>query len=246
MNILEQLYEAALYRSKNLDEDKFIIRGIWNIDLLFKPNVYDRTFSYELLVIQTLNQGACYCYNGKPKIDHELIGKDARCVKVDNCNIKIALLDSVYSLFESSPTKEFVLDGYSKEKSEQRAEIIVSEILFQLKDITNRKPSVVNIGVVGNIIKKLKSSNIEVYATDLDKNIINKDINGAMVKNGIQNNMEMIQKCDLALVTGMTLSSGAWFAEEYCNSFDIDAVISEPFPFYIFGGKSIIRVFRPQ
>ncbi len=268
MDILKQLNDIALQKSKNMIEDNFLIRGIWNIDLLFKPNIYERTFSYDLLIVQTLNQGACYCCGGRPLIDHGIIGKDARYASVNNRNIKIALLDSIYSLFASNPVKEFVLDGFSKEKSDQRAEIVVSEVLYQLKKVRKNKPSVVNIGVVGNLLKKLKEANIEVYATDLDDSIIEKDINGVVIKNGLENNMELLKKCDLAIVTGMTLASGtlgdiikvaresntkivmfaetgAWFAQEYCNSFGIDAVISEPFPFYIFGGRSNIRVFRP-
>ena len=38
--------------------------------------------------------------------------------------------------------------------------------------------------------------------------------------------------------------TGAYFAEEYCRTIGVDAVVSEPFPFYIFQGASTIEVYR--
>jgi hypothetical protein len=38
--------------------------------------------------------------------------------------------------------------------------------------------------------------------------------------------------------------TGANFGEEYCRSIGVDAVVSEPFPFYIFQGVSTIEVYR--
>jgi hypothetical protein len=44
----------------------------------------------------------------------------------------------------------------------------------------------------------------------------------------------------------MFAETGAWLGREYCRSFGIDAVISEPFPFYIFEGTSTLRVHRAR
>ncbi len=44
----------------------------------------------------------------------------------------------------------------------------------------------------------------------------------------------------------MFAETGANFGEEYCQTIGIDAVVSEPFPFYIFQGMSRIEIYRRQ
>jgi len=51
---------ASIKNNASLTEDNLIIRGLWSVDCLFKPNVSERTFNYKFLVAQTLGQGCAY------------------------------------------------------------------------------------------------------------------------------------------------------------------------------------------
>jgi len=264
--ILQKLRARAIEQSVSLSDNYFILRGLWHLDLLFRPNIHERLFEYTVILAQTIGQGCCYTEE-KPVLDKNLIGQDARKVCSSYSSVEIATLDAAYSVFPKNPVQSFVLDGTALEKSKQRARIVVDEVTSQLESNSNlRGTSVVNIGVVGNIIKELKDNGAKVYATDRDPHIVGSLIGGVKVE-GCDANKKRIPDCDLALVTGMTLSTrtledilnrckasgtklvifaetGANFAEEYCK-LGVDAVISEPFPFYIFSGVSKIEIYRP-
>jgi uncharacterized UPF0146 family protein len=270
MNILEKLREILLERSKNMNPDDFLIRGLWGMDLLYKPNSKERTFKYNIFITQTMSQGACYCYNKTSKIDKSLIGKDVREIETNNTDIEISILDAGFSAFRDKSINDYYLRGYSHEKAKIRAKIVVDEVVYQLPQMTKRKsPTVVNVGVVKNIIYELKKHGIEVLATDLDPNVINQTTDELHIEDGHQYTLEYIKNSDVALVSGMTLSTnslstilttaknsntkvvifaetGSWFGQVYCDEFGVDAVISEPFPFYIFSGESLIRLHRPS
>ena len=270
MDILTRLQEIAMEKSEGYDDDLFFVRGQWGIDLLFKPNIHERTFQYQVIVVQTVRQGASYCACARRTVRPELMGKDARTARSDNRCMNVALLDAAYSVFFDDAVEDFYLDGTSMEKAVERADIVASEVLYQIPENTKReKPSVVNVGVVGNIIRQLRERGIEVFATDLDPELVGSASQGVMVQDGIAHTLELVEKCDVALITGMVLSTntlddilnvakqsetrvvmfaetGAWFAQTYCDHFGVAAVISEPFPFYIFEGQSLIRLHRPE
>jgi uncharacterized UPF0146 family protein len=268
MTVLTQLREIALQKSRGLPDDDFTLRGQWTCDLLFSPNKGERVFEYSVLLMQTLAQGACYCAHGRPTLRKEFIGQDIRELTAPDSDFEVAMLDAIYSGFARSSQEEHTLVGNSVVKAQQRAAIVVNEVTRQLQDL-QRRPKVVHVGVVGNILKQLSESGMEVYATDLDPLLVDQRIHSVDILNGEQHNYELIENCDLALITGMTLATGtldailqtarenntkvimfaetgAWLGQEYCQTFGIDAVISEPFPFYIFEGTSTIRVHRRE
>lgn len=270
MSILSQLREIALQPHPGFSQEEFIIHGQWGFELFFRPNPLERTFHYDVLVYQTLRQGCCYCALGKPTLDPSLMGMDARTVTAPSSDHEIALLDSVYSVFEQGYELEHMLHGLSSEKALQRAEIVADEVVYQLQDISaRRKPKVVMVGVVGNIIKKLATAGLEVLATDLEPGLVDSTIHSVPVLNGIEYTPPLVADCDLALVSGMTLATGtmdeilaqakanntkvvvfaetgAWLGRELTRSCGVDAVVSESFPFYIFEGQSVIRVHRAK
>lgn len=267
--MITQMSEKAQHLSQNMDNDLFRIKGVWNIDLLFNPNKNERKFEYKLLVVQTTAQGCCYYSGVNFEASADLLGLDARTIESSNNPFfKIALLDSIYSNFSLlAPVSEFIIHGTSEEKAVQRTDIVVKEVLHQLSFIQKAKKTVLNIGTVGLFIEHLKHKNINVLTTDLDTSIVGKNINGTIVYDGLKHNLDFIKNSDVILVTGMTIASntlqeilyhaklhgkkvvifaetGAWFAQEYCLTYGVDAVISEPFPFYIFNGYSEIKVYR--
>lgn len=270
MDIVEKLREVLLVRSKNFDANDFILHGQWGLELLFQPNPSERIFKYRVILTQTKKQGCCYCANKQSKIDASLMGRDVRYVKTKNRCLDIALLDAGFSAFNTPPEISHTLDGTSSEKAQLRAEIVVNEVMYQLEDLsTHKTPKIVNIGVVGNILQKLSDKGYRVSATDLDKEIIGQDVHHVKIQDGNIHTLELVSQSDLALITGMVLATqtledilstaaqsktkivmfaetGAWFANEFCSSFGIDSVISEPFPFYIFEGRSMINIFRKK
>lgn len=271
MKILQELRNILETQSQTVEDSAFILHGLWNIDLFFQPNLEERLFQYYLLVSQAKKQGCCYCAQKVSSADlAQYIGRDVRKIKSDNRTIEIALLDAGFSALPTTPHQDFLLTGTSFEKAMERADIVVNEVAH-LADGMNlmHNPRVLMVGVVGNIVKTMTDRGMDVYATDLDEGLIDRDISGVLVKNGEPHSVALISEVDVVLVTGMTLATdtlgmiieeakrhgkkvvvyaetGAWFGEAYCQHFGVDAVISEPFPFYIFEGHTQILTYRAE
>lgn len=271
MNILQELRNILVSTSQQVDDSAFILHGLWNIDLFFQPNIEERLFQYHLLVSQTQRQGCCYCPEEIRSTDlSPYIGQDIRKIQSSNRAIEIALLDAGFSALPSTPNADFLLTGTSFKKAMERATIVVDEITHLAEGLNlAHNPRVLMIGVVGNIVKTMMDRGMDVYATDLDEGLIDREISGVQVLNGEQNSVALISEVDVVLVTGMTLATntlgsiiaeakkygkkvavyaetGAWFGEAYCQHFGVDAVISEPFPFYIFEGHTRILTYRAE
>jgi len=246
------------------DED-CLVRGIWKVELAFRPNPAERTFKYTFWLAMTRGQGCCYC-TGDDERGRELVGSDARELVKEKTCISIAALDSLYASVPKKPAAVHELSGTAIEKTGPRTDIIAAEAERLLAGVKGRKPRVVNVGVVGNVVRRLLDRGCEVAATDLEPEMVGRDVHGVKVEDGFHT-LEQVREADLAIVTGMTIATdslgliveaaqeagtktlvfaetGANFAEEYCRTVGIDAVVSEPFPFYIFQGRSRIEVFR--
>lgn len=269
IEIFEILKHQALKKTQDFKPDDFIIRGLWKVDLAFKPNPDERTFRYNFLVAQTVGQGSCYC-DKNLEVNDGLLGRDAREIISEMSCYEIALLDSIYASIPRTPARVFELRGNSVEKAVSRGVIIVEEVEGLLQRMGRRpgETTVVNVGVVGNLIKALKGKGYNVIATDLDEALIGKSIHGVTVESGSRN-FRHIADSDLAVITGMTLTTdalndivhvcqdsgtrlvmfaetGANFGEEYCRTIGVDVVVSEPFPFYIFQGVTRIEIYRRE
>lgn len=262
-NIIEQLRVNAIGKSKAYPDEDFLIRGVWRINHRYQPNAWERSLAYSMFIVQTIWQGCCYCNYGYADIDESLLGKDAREVRTQDIGVEIAILDAIYSVFEKKPDSSYVFEGSSNEKAIRRAQIIVDQVE---KELGKRRGKVLNVGVMGNFIKQLRDRGIDIIASDFDPALIGQRINGVYVESG-EKTLDLIKECDLVLATGMTLTTrtlgdiittakrhekkvvlfaatGAQFAEEYCKTFGVNMVISEPQPQYIFQGKSIINIYR--
>lgn len=264
-DIFTTLKERALELSRGRPDDDFLVRGIWKVELAFKPNPAERTFNYTFWLAMTRGQGCCYC-TGDDQRGRELVGTDAReLFGVQTC-ISIAALDSIYASLPRRPAATFELRGNSIDKTAARTRIIADEALRLLEPVCSRKPKVVNVGVVGNVIRDMKERGCEVWASDMEPEMIGRDVHGVKVEDGYRTN-QLVADADLAIVTGMTIATdslgliveaakagntkllvfaetGANFGDEYCRTIGIDSVVSEPFPFYIFQGVSTIEVYR--
>lgn len=268
--VYDVLRDRAFVRSSHLDDEAFLIKGLWKVDLAFKPNVNERLFRYSFLVAQTMGQGCCYC-DEDLEIDVSLIGKDSReVVRTKDC-FSIAILDSIYASVPREPQAVHKLEGNSVEKAGRRASIIVAEV-NRLAKGTGKSPGemrLLNAGVVGNIVLALKNEGYDVVATDLDEDLIGRTIHGVKVEHGART-YSYVEDVDVAIITGMTLTTdsltdivdtakrhdtgvlmfaetGANMGEEYTSdTVGVDICVSEPFPFYIFQGQTTIEVYRAK
>jgi uncharacterized UPF0146 family protein len=263
------LRDRLLEQTASFSDDDFLIRGIWKVELAFRPNPAERTFQYTFWLAMTRGQGCCYC-TGDDKRGRELVGTDARELIREQTCISIATLDSLYASIPRHPAAAHEIAGNSIEKTALRTDIIMAEarrLLDQVKT-TGRCPRVVNVGVVGNVVRGLCESGCQVFATDLEREMVGSTVHGVTVEDGYRT-LDYVRESDLAIVTGMTIATdtlnliveaaqaagtrllifaetGANFGDEYCRTLGVDTVVSEPFPFYIFQGKSPIEVYRRE
>ncbi len=264
-DIFAVLRERALDRLVGAPDEDFRVRGMWKVELAFKPNPAERTFQYTFWIAMTKGQGVCYCTGDDPR-GRELVGGDARELVKEKTCISIAALDSLYASLPRQPAAVHHIAGNSIEKTKPRTEIILAEVERLLAGVSGRCPRVVNVGVVGNLLRDLRVKGYDVCASDLERDIIGSTVHGVEIQDGTKT-FDLVGQADLAVVTGMTIATdsleliveearkagtkllvfaetGANFGEEYCRTIGIDTVVSEPFPFYIFQGASTIEVYR--
>ncbi len=268
MGYIESLHEIGVEKSKGMPDESFRIRGLWRTDLLFRPNPEERTFNYTFLIIQTVGEGACYCSTIPQLIEgFHLLGKDARTIEHKHRCFEVAALDALFSAFEKHPDETKTMTGSSAEKALWRSHIVVDEVMRLLELKGARPGRVVNVGVIGNIIKMLNERGVEVVGTDEDPVLVGAEVGGVPIF-GEERTIEYVEECDVAVMTGMIISTdtmedifeaarrggtklimfcetGANLCEEYVKM-GIDSAIAEPFPFYIFGGTTRIDVYRKK
>ncbi len=265
MDIFATLRDRVLERLAGAPDEDFRVRGIWKVELAFKPNPAERTFQYTFWIAMTRSQGVCYCTGDDPR-GRELVGSDARELVKEKTCVSIAVLDSLYASLERKPAASFQLVGTPIEKTDARTEIILHEAERLVSGICARPARVVNVGLVGNIVRDLVARGYDVRASDMERDTVGTRVHGVLVEDGTKT-FDLVAQSDLAIVTGMTIATdsleliveearkagtrlllfaetGANFGEEYCRSLGIDTVVSEPFPFYIFQGTSTIEVYR--
>jgi putative heavy-metal chelation protein len=267
--MLKTLTDWILTATKDLPVEDMRIEGAWLLHLNYQPFAKERLFQYDVALVQVQATGAAYsAYEGIHKSElNALVGNDAReMITEEYSPVNIALLDAMFASLSPKADEEFLISG--KNKASQRADIICNEVQNMCrKKLIPERPGVVNVGAIGCIIEKLKNKNMLVTATDLDENIINKELCGVNIADGALHTDELVAEADLAIITGMTISNGslpeiiktakenntkimivaetgAGFGRAYCELFGVDIVVSEPYPFYIFNCHSEIKIYR--
>ena len=266
--MLKTLSEWILNATADLPAEDMRIEGSWLLNLNYQPFIGERLFEYDVALVQVKATGAAYSgYGTLNKSDlNSLVGNDAREMITDEYTpVNIALLDAMFASLSPQADEEFLISG--DDKAGQRADIICNEVLnMSSKKLIPATPKVVNVGAIGCIIEKLRNKGMIVSASDLDETIIGKELCGVTIADGVHTE-KMVAEADLAVITGMTISNGSLpeliniakknntkimmvsetgsgFGRAYCDLFDIDVVISEPYPFYIFRCHSEINIYR--
>ncbi len=254
----------------NIKKEDSIVKGLWGVDCLFQPQPTERVFDCKFLIAQTIGQGCVYCDINAYEHSYlrSFVGKNYFDIDFkDDSSLELAIMDSLYGeYFNQNCDYESILSGRSSEKAIERSNIIVEEAL----KLTNGRKDirVVNVGVVGNILRGFMEREIEVCGTDFDPEIVNKNMFGKVPICHGDETLSCVKKADIAIVTGMTIATqtldsiletakengtkvvvfaetGANFASTYLEN-GVDVFISEPFPFYIFNGDSKIKVYRKK
>ena len=266
--MLNTLKKYILSETAALPAESMRIEGSWLLHLNYQPFAKERLFQYDVALVQVQATGAAYAARDgihKSELD-SMVGKDAReMLKDEYCPVNIALLDAMYGSIHPKADQDFLISG--NDKASQRADIICKEVQNMIKgDLIPARPKVVNVGAIGCIIDKLKQQQMDVTASDLDPGLIGHELSGVKIVDGVHTD-EMVAEADLAVVTGMTISNGslpkildiakandtklmiiaetgAGLGRAYCDLFDIDVVISEPYPFYIFKCHSQMSIHR--
>jgi hypothetical protein len=247
-DIFALLRETAVERMAKAPPEDFLVRGIWRVELAFRPNPAERTFKYTFWLAMTRGQGCCYC-TGDDQRGRELVGHDVRELVAEKTCISIAALDSLYASMERRPVATYHLVGTPIEKTDTRTEIILHEAERLVSGISTRKARVVNVGLVGNIVRNLVARGYDVRASDMERDTVGTKVHGVLVEDGTRTYTDSLELIvEEARKSGTKLlvfaETGANFGEEYCRAIGVDTVVSELFPFYIFQGTSTIEVYR--
>lgn len=264
---LDDLRAIVAERGRSVPDDDFAIRSLWRVDHRSQPTPYERFMVYSFVMAQTVRQGCSYADFGSVRIGpwtDALIGRDAREVRGLSVEEDIAILDAAFGALPRQPDETHVIDGLPTGKALRRAELIVAETMRLLTRGGGRR--VAQVGVMGNLIHYLRGADIELTASDFDPDLIANGILGVPVVSGDES-PRLVAESDVALVCGETLASqtlgelvsvahehgtklvvfavtGCHFAQEYCRTFGIDTVVSEPQPQYLFQGSSTLEIYR--
>jgi len=177
----------------------------------------------------------------------------------------VSLLDSLYGALRPAKNKKLLtLRADSLTKMRWRTQIVYDEALRLLGGKKDR--TVVNVGVVGDFLRKFRDGGFDVMGTDFDEEITGDEAFGGIPVVDGSRTLEAVAKADLAVITGMTVTTDTIdgilaccrengvktivFAETgpnlagYYVEHGADVYLSERFPFYIFHGTSEIEVCR--
>jgi hypothetical protein len=264
--LIEEIRKKA---QELLRQEDIFIKGIWSVDCLFNPDNKERVFDFKFLVIKSAGQGSAYSIrkNYDPSYLKSFMGRNIREICFDDIAFEVAVYDSIFDKYQDKEYHaHYKLCGSSVEKAVARAQIICSECEDLLKGV--KDPKIVNVGVVTNVIKLLRDKGYDVSGTDYDSEIVGTEIYKDVHVYSGDMTYDMVGKSDLAVVTGMTLTTDSAdeilriaaengtkvviFAETASNLGDFfiaagaDSFISEPFPFYIFDGDTNIFIKRKK
>lgn len=266
LSVVDHLRSDLLERAAALPPGPFTVRGTWRIDLQVRPHPDERCFRYEVLSVQTAEQGCCYAAAPGAPIPEGFLGADGRTLVGLPRDLDIALLDAMYGSLAPHDAGSHLcrLNGAPDVKARRRAQIVAHEVAELVGARSGAR--VVNVGAVGAILAALREAGCRATASDFDPEVVGTVMGGVPVHPGTTT-LDLVATSDVAVVTGMALATGtlddivdvaracrtrvvmfaetgAHFGRWYCDRLGVDAVVSEHFPFYVAAGPSVIAVHR--
>lgn len=262
------LVELIDYAKKNLTEDP-ILRQISTIDLTVRPAVNERRFQYDIRMAYIFGQGCAYSERGGKFIGEDLVGHSVfEHLDAFDTATKTAVMDAIYAKFPRKASDRIVLEGTVSEKSANRPAFYGKNIAEKLEGKEN--PRILMIGLVKAIVQDLTARGIAVTVTDLDAQAqMDACEQGAEAGNTDFIHPDEIPaelgSFDLILTTAMTLANDTFQSlSDLCQTKNVPImifaqtgahlapfligrgvsyVIAEYFPFFVFGGTSVVEFF---
>ena len=206
--------------------------------------------------------------------DRDLLGQDVRQILRDGrCrdNVeRVALLDLVMAQVAPAASRQVLIDKSVRDKQAFRSQLFAQEaerILQRKGTAKASKPKILVIGATAGIIGALVSRGFEVVATDMSEDVQNQILGGVSVWSDTAN-LELVQRVDLAIITGMTLPNGTlaeliaaardhntstmiWAITgrnfgHYYTAHGVDCVIADPSPFFHLPGPAKIEIWHRE
>lgn len=255
----------VLGKSRDDKAGLFTVRSIFTMTMTAQPERGDPTYRDHLILVAC--GGVGYAASSTPPpadLIEKLIGQDARCADVGHDALSFAILDSAFGVYDIIPTCAYRLQGTSANRAHRRSAVIIDE----LNRLLPRRSRILLVGAVRSLIVALRDVGFALTACDLDASLQGRDVGGVIVKRGgPEVTLRAMADADALVVAGMTLAngtigdialtaraqkqpvvmycqSGASMAPHLIKDLAIAAVISEPFPNYLFPGDVVLRVFR--
>lgn len=266
--LYDALRKSALDEARSLPCERCRIRGAWTMRLAFQPNRNERLFKYDVAIVQTEQQGTAYGFLGG--VDNtclnKLVGRDVReCICREPSTESVACLDALCGSLSHEQNQRHTISGLSSEMALARAKIVVDEVVGITSSQFASDVHVANIGAIGNVVGMLVDAGFRVTPTDLERDLVGNDLYGCTVLDGALHSERIVREADVAVITAMTLATGAidglitaavesntkivviaetgaWIGSRFLCAEPIHCVVSEPFPYYIFSGSSIINI----
>lgn len=266
----------AVARSAPGPADLFRIRALWvfsgvsNIDGVASSNCVVPYFFALALVGDAL--GCCYSEE-QPVPPAQLLLADARTASAPTHVWEIAILDGIMASQGSRPgqgvgaTRSVTLEGSSTHKAEARTSLIIECLSRAAERRKVKLRSVLNIGVLGRLIRRLDQHGLEVSACDLDPSIVGTTIGRVSVRHGGEVSA-LIGGSDAVVLTAMAITNGSFdeilaacklhnrplvvygqtghaFAPVYLQC-GVDAMVSESFPLYTVPGSTHVDLHESE
>ena len=242
------------------------IVAAYSIQFVFSPVVVETREAENLLLLQTaMGTGQLFTEN-VVDISGDLLGADCLDLSALSKQLQLCGYDAALASTTSKAKVAYTLRGTPTNKMVRRTDLLIAEIKRIGKALGLNKPRVTCVGAVGSVICALRQLGMEVTATDLNPALVNTYFDDVLVQDGALETARCISNADIALVTGMTLStftlhrvvraanSAGTPIVLFCQScsnlaplmvhFPVVSAICESFPFYMFPGDTRIKIFR--
>jgi hypothetical protein len=270
---IEAAEQWALDRATNLSADLFRLTSFWFVDFVRQAVPGERKTRYTMRLAQSENYGIAFgAVVRPPTSDQDLLGKDTREILRDRQYRdeidRVALVDLVMGHVTPAASRQVTVDESVRDKQALRSRLFADEAqsVLQRKGSAASKgatPRVLVVGASAGIIGALVSRGFDVAATDMSEEVMSQEFGGIVIGSDAAN-AELVEKADLAIITGMTLANrtlpaliaraknhntstmiwaitGRNFGHYYI-AHGVDCVIVDPSPFLLLPGSAKIGI----
>jgi hypothetical protein len=274
---IEVAEQWALDRAAPLSADAFRLTSFWFVDFVRQAVSGERKTHYTMRLAQSEDYGIAFGpIVARPISDQDFLGKDTREIlrnRLYRDDIdRVALMDLVMGHVTPTAIRQVIIDKSVRDKQALRSRLFADEAQSVLRRkgsgaIKGASARVLVIGATVGIISALVSCGFDVAATDMAEEVVNQQFAGIVIRSNAAN-AELLEKADLAIITGMTLpnrtlptlmamaknyntSTMIWAITgrnfgHYYTRHGVDCVIVDPSPFLLLPGSAKIGIWHRE